>query len=308
MTEVEQDIFPNSSDFNGDITNFPKEVWDYFKEKGSGVVVTPAFLKEILGSTTIPLDQHDIYVMGKEKTTGKKKNNEPVFFTKLRIVSKSAERNTVQGLLGVKFLGGFGYMNNDSNSDLKVMRPTNIDKFVTHDSSQFRKRAVIYVNGHVLAMSRAEGFCRIPLMDDRVLAKFEKRSNAKKREAYARKKKGLNEWAHINRKAMMEENKKSILGMLVAYKKNLRDAEFFGEFMRDIVAIGLQLKEEFCSNANMEALLGDLGTDGMTKKRSHDDDEDDPELEVKKKRVLSKISHNLKLTALKNIASSEIKW
>lgn len=314
MNDVDNDFFPNSSDLNGDITTFPQEVWDYFKEKGSGDVVTPAFLKEISGSTTIPVEKHDIYVMGKEKTTGAgKKDNQPVFFTKLRIDSKSSERNTVQGLLGVRFLGGYGYMNNDSKSDLKVMRPTNIDKFVTQDSSQFRKRAVIHVNGHVLAMSRAEGFCRIPLMDDRVLAKFEKRSNAKKREAYARKKKGLNEWAHINRKAMQEENKKAILGMLVAYKKNLRDTEFFGEFMRDIVTIGLQLRDEFCSNANIETLLGDLGNlstghiKSNDKKRSRDNDEVE-DLEVKKRRVLDKISQNLKLTALRNIPSSKIKW
>lgn len=300
MNDVNNDFFPDVPE-NGDISNFPKEVWDYYKQKGSGHVVTPAFLLQICGSTTIPVEQHDIYVMGKEKSDlPGRKNNEPVFFTKLRIDSKSAERNTVQGLLGVRFLGGFGYINNNSNSELKVMRPTNIDKFVTRDSSQFRKRAVIHVNGHVLAMSRAEGFCRIPLMDDRVLAKFEKRSNAKKREAYARKKKGLNEWAHINRKAMLEENKKAILGMLVAYKKNLRDTEFFEEFMRDLIAIGLELRKEFCSNANME--IFSVPNDS---KRRIDNDE---ELEAKKRRVLRKISQNLKLTALKNISSSEIKW
>ena len=304
--DVDHDFFPSSAE-NGDISNIPRVVWEYYKEKGSGQVVTPAFLLEICGSTTIPVEQHDVYVMGKEESERKKKDNQPKFITKMRIDSKSAERNTFQGLLGVRFLEGFGYVNNGSNSDLKVMRPTNIDKLVTHDSSQFRKRAVIHVNGHVLAISRVEGFCRIPLMDDRVLAKFEKKSNAKKREAYARKKKGLNEWAHINRKAMQEENKKAILGMLVAYKKNLRDTEFFGEFMRDIMAIGVQLREEFCSNANMEKLLGDFSTND-NKRRVDDHDHGDDKLEVKKRRVLSKISQNLKLTALRNISSSEIKW
>ena len=311
-TNVDDDFFPFSEE-NGDISDFPGEVLSFFRKKGSGKVVTPAFLQEISGSSEIALEKHDVYVMGKRKSTGSgtKEANKPAFFTKMRIDSKSSLRNTVQGLLGVRFLGGFGYMNNNSSADLKVMRPTNIDKLVTEDSSQFRKRAVIHLNGHVLALSRAEGFCRIPLMDDRVLAKFEKRSNAKKREAYARKKKAGNEWAHINRNAMQEENKKTILGMLVPYKKNLGD-EFFREFMKDLIAIGLQLGDEFCTNASIDDLLvnvnsGTSGTSG-TRKRGIDEVDPDADLEAKKRVVLQKMSQNLKWTALKTISSSEIKW
>ena len=293
-----EDDFPLVEE-NGDISDFPKAVWHYYKTKGSGDVVTPSFLQKLLGSTTIELNKYDIYVMGKEKTgTGKHKNNKPVFFTKLRIDGKSAERNSVQGLLGVRFLAGYGYMNSDSN--LRVMRPTNIDKLVTQDSSQFRKRAVVYINGHVLALSRVEGFCRIPLMDDRVLAKFEKKSNAKKREAYARRKKRHNEWAHINRETMLEENKKVILGMLLKYKKNLGDNEFFREFMRDTMAISVELREEFCSDANIQDLLAGCG--GFDNKRRRIEGGD--ELEAKKKRVLKEIS-NLNT---RSFSSSKVMW
>lgn len=281
---------------NGDISDFPEEVMSYFNTKGSGDVVTPAFLHEISGSSEIALEKYDIYVMGKRKSTGTGKKK-AVFYTKMRIDSKGAKRNTVQGLLGVRFLSGFGYIKNGCNSDLKVMRPTNIDKLVTEDSNQFRKRAVIHLNGYVLALSLAEGFCRIPLMDDRILAKFEKRSNAKKREAYARKKKADNEWAHINRKAMRKDNKKALLGMLVPYKKNLGD-NYFEEFMKDIVAIGLQLEGEFCPNENVSPIIIDSGI----KKRSIDSNKED-----EKRVVLQKIQ-NRKWPALNTIASSGIKW
>lgn len=296
LVELVEDNFPDVEE-NGDITDFPKAVWSYYNTKGAGDVVTPKTLRELTGCTMIDVPQHDIYVMGKRKARdGKHKDNRPVFFTKMRIEGKSAARNSVQGLLAVRFTGGYGYRKSDSK--LRVMRPTNIDKLVTQDSSQFRKRAVVYVNGHVLALSRVEGFCRIPLMDDRVLAKFEKKSNAKKREAYARRKKGRNEWAHINRETMVEENKKVILGMLLKYKKNLGDKEFFLEFMQDIVAIGADLRDEFCSDANIEDLLA---VGGFEKKKRRVEEEDD--LEAKRQRVLKKISENLNTRAL-----SGMKW
>lgn len=321
-TKVDDDLFPFSEE-NGDISDVPKEVVSFFKKKGLGKVVTPAFLQEISGSPEIAVEKHNMYVMGKKIRTGSV--NRPAYLTKMRIDGKSSQRNSVQGLLGVRFLGGFGYMNNNCSADLRVMRPTNIDKLVTEDSSQFRKRAVIHLNGHVLALSRAEGFCRIPLMDDRVLAKFEKRSNAKKREAYARKKLAGNEWAHINRNAMQEENKKTILGMLVPYKKNLGD-EFFREFMKDLIAIGLQLGKEFGTNASIDDLLVNVninsgtggtinsGTSGTinrstsgTRKRGLNDVDPDADLEAQKRVVLQKISQN-KWTAVRTVSSSDIKW
>ena len=105
---------------------------------------------------------------------------------------------------------------------------------------------------------------------------------------------------------------------MLAYRNGYRVADLchalgcsqrhlYGVFMRDIMAIGVQLREEFCSNANMEKLLGDFSTND-NKRRVDDHDHGDDKLEVKKRRVLSKISQNLKLTALRNISSSEIKW
>ena len=297
---------------NGDISDVPPKVFGYFNERGQGQLVTPAFLVQITGSPVLDLERYDIYVMGKKN--GGAKNNPPAYMTKLRIVSKSSERNSTQGQLGVRFIQGFGYINNDSNSDLKVMRPTNISRLVTQDTSQFKLRAVIHVNGHVLAFSHAEAFIRIPLMDDRVLAKFENPINAKKRGAYARKQEALKEWAHINRKAMQEENKKAVLRMLVVYKKNLRDTDFFGEFMLDILAIGLQLRDEFCSNANMETLFGDFlervnsdNKENKENKKRSIDNEEDPDLEAKKRHALRK-TQNLNNTDLRKTSASSIKW
>lgn len=292
---------------NSGISDIPMNVLTFFHTKGSGTVVTPAVLKRLIGSATLDLSKFDIYTMGKRKALNKNGINPPAFFTKLRIYGKSAERNSVQGLLGVKFLDGYGYKL-VGDSELRVMRPTNIDKYVTEDSSPFRKRSVVYVQGHVFSLARLEGFINIPLMDDRVLAKFENKSNAKKREAYARKKKKSNEWAHINRTTMLRENKKVLLGMLLKYKRNLDDNNFFKEFMSDTLNIGLELGKEF--NVDVQHLV-DLQPKLQTPLPLVQDKVQVSAISsspnTKKRRLMQNITEKLNTSTLRRV-SSDKKW
>lgn len=289
-------------DPNGDIENFPKEVFSFYNRKGAGKVVTPAVLQGMIGSSTIPLHQHDIYVMGK-----KPGSTSPAYFTKMRIETKASERNTVQGLLGVRFLAGYGYhkwVKQGGNSDVTIKRPADIKKLVTEDTSSFKKRAVIYLNGNVLSLSLADGFCQIPLMDHRLLGDFENPHNSKKRDAYALKKKKGKEWAHINRNSMLVENKKAMHRMLLPYKKNLRDAEYFQEFMQDMVQGCLQLRKEFCPEEDPNRNIQQVLTCFSGNKRRSEQAASQPG----KRRVLDKMSKNLDTSGLQRIPPGEISW
>ncbi len=287
-----------------DMPWLPSEVFAYYSKRGSGKDVTTAVLQNMIGTDTIPLPKHDIYVMGKRLGS-----RVPVYFTKLRIETKASERNTVQGLLGVRFLAGHGYdkwVQQGGSTNVTIMRPADIKKLVTEDTGSFKKRAVIDLSGHLVSLSLADGFCRIPLMDHRLLADFEKATNSKKREAYALKKKVGNEWAHINRNSMLAENKKAMHRMILPYKKNLRDQEYFEEFMKDMVNGCLQLRREFCPNAddNTAKILKFFNYDSG----KDDKDVDSEEPKQKKRRIVDKVSHNLDTTGLKTIPSSEVSW
>lgn len=249
---------------NGEIGDFPQEVFAFFAKKGGGnTIVTPNLLLNLIGSKKICLAKYDIYVMGK-----KKGSLEPYYYTKLRIDTKASERNTVQGFLEVRFLAGYGYRQTGGDSSTRIMRPSGIQKLVTDDTGSFKKRAVIHLNdGGVIALSAADGFCDIPLMDDRKLAKFENSTNAKKkREAYARKKKTNNQWAHMSRVSMAAMNQKMILRMLLPYKNNLPEDMYFKEFSKDVVSLLLEVKDEFCPDAELE--LPDIAYAQATKRKA----------------------------------------
>ena len=291
-------------DLNGDISDFPPEVFSFFNKKGAGEAVTPAVLQGMIGSSTIPLPNHDIYVMGK-----KSGGTSPAYFTKLRVMTKASERNTVQGLLGVRFLAGYGYLKwveQGGSSDVTIKRPADIKKLVTEDTSSFKKRAVIYLNGNVLSLSLADGFCRIPLMDHRLLGDFENPTNSKKRDAYARKKKKGKEWAHINRNSMLVENKKTMHRMLLPYKKNLLEDEYFREFLKDMVEGCLQLRKEFCPDEDTERSTQQvLACFSGTKRKS---EEAVIQQQPGKRRVLDKVSNNLDISVLQKIPPVELSW
>lgn len=293
---------------NGDLT-IPQEVVAYFRKKGSSkTTVTPAALQRMINSTRIPLPQHDIYVMGKMKGS-----LEPCFFTRIRIVNKASERNTLQGLLGVRFIAGHGLRKMGGDTSMQIMRPAGIQKYVTDDTSNFKKRAVVHLGDEVLCLKDAEGFCDIPLMDDRTRARVEKVINAKKREAYARKKKGLEEWPHMNRKTMLADNQKTIHRMLLPYMKNLPTNQYFHHFARDMWAGLLQLRQEFCPDQG--GFILEVFPD-LCKKRSRDDGDqsnrNEPSVKEEqqepstKRRALNKLSKNA--STLRSICSSDVSW
>ena len=227
---------------NGDISEFPKEMFDFFNYPSKRKLVTPAMLTESLGRDTFRLDNCDIYVMGKR--TGCR---DPVFWTKLRIINREFERNVLQGFLGVQFMSGYGFNRCNCDNSIRLMRPTDIGKMVTEDVSVFKKRAVVNLNGTFISLEHAESFCDLPLMTSLDVSsnKRDNKVNGRKRKAYAKKQEISNKWAHISRESMEKEQKKSLHKMLLPYKKNLGMEVYFAEFMKDVLKNCELLKKEF---------------------------------------------------------------
>ena len=292
--------FKNDSEVNGLLDNFPLSVFSFYKTRFT-TTITPTFIEGLTGSRFIDIQDHDIYIMGKRK--GEKAN---CFWTKIRLLSSESSRNSLQGLLEVKLLEGYGFMNVGSNSDAKVMRPTNIQKLVTRDSVAFKKRAIVHIKGDVfLPLEGVDSHLRIPLMDEETLCSFEKSSNSRKREAYARKKASNNEWSHVNRVSMKKEHKKLIIRMVTPYKKNLGSG-YWIEFLNDLFTECLELKQEFIQDVtenDKEQFLEDLTHRVLGKVNKNNG----------KKRCSpgitgSEIPSISTMRSLKNIPSTDVSW
>jgi len=227
---------------NGDISSFPKEMFRAFDSKQ--ILVTPSLLNSIIGSEKINLENYDIYTMGKKKNDRKKH-----YWTKLRIKFREHSRNGIQGYLSVSFIAGYGFQNNNCESKLKIIRPTSIGKMVSDDGAVFKKRSMIDLNGTFIPLQSAEGFCSIPLLSSRQMKSDstfkDSKLNSNKRKAYASCQIHQKKWAHINRRIMENDQKKSLHSMLLPYKKNLPDKVYFNEFINDIVKNINLLKKEF---------------------------------------------------------------
>ncbi|AAR26899.1 FirrV-1-B24 [Feldmannia irregularis virus a] len=229
------------------LSSFPPDIFDHFDTKRTTTfnqMLTPADLLHLLGRETVPLQDYDIYVLGKRPGDSKIK-----FYTKMRIEHRVHARNIIQGFVGVRFLGGYGFENVANSASLKVMRPTDIQKLVTQDSVSFKKRALVYIDqDHVYPLTMIEPLCHIPLVASAALDKIDKKANARKREAYARKRSRCNDWAHVNREAIVSDNHTRLHRMLLAYKRNIRHKDFFDEFMMDVMKNCRQLERDFkCS-------------------------------------------------------------
>ena len=181
---------------------------------------------------------------------GKKKNDRKKhYWTKLRIKFREHSRNGIQGYLSVSFIAGYGFQNNKCERNLKILRPTSIGKMVSDDGAVFKKRSMIDLNGTFIPLQSAEGFCSIPLLSSRQMKSDstfkDSKLNSNKRKAYANCQIHQKKWAHINRRIMENDQKKSLHSMLLPYKKNLPDKVYFNEFINDIIKNINLLKKEF---------------------------------------------------------------
>lgn len=224
----------------------PPHIQEYFSTRGSGLRLNPSVVMGLVGSDKIPLHKYDIWVLGKTK------NGDSVY-TKIRIVSKEdVKRGNLQGLIEVTFIAGYGYdiLKSKGSDTHTVMRCANISKTLTEDKGYFKKRAVIDIdNKTAVSVHHADAFVRIPAMDYRLLEKFEKPCNTKKRHKYRELQCSNGSWPHKNRENVRKDNTMVLHKMLLPYRTNLDPHKYFGEFFKDILTACLDLGKNFSLSA-----------------------------------------------------------
>lgn len=289
------------SEENGSLAEFPNEVFKYYKKKFS-IDITPSYIKEITGEDRINIEKYDIYIMGKKK--GEKEN---CYWTKLRILASEYNQDSLQGLLEIKMIAGFGFVNTGSTLDTKIMRPTNIQQNITRDSVAFKKRAIVHIKGNLfLPLDKLDSHLNIPDMKEEKLSKFEKASNSRKREAYARKKINKNEWAHINRESLKSEHRKILIKMVTPYKKNLGTDEYWSEFRTDLINVCCELDKEYTgSSVEKEVVLKDLYANLLTTTTSN---KRKKSLDVASDDIIVDKNYPKINSGLKRIPLSKVKW
>lgn len=218
--------------------DMPPHVRKYFSTRGTGPILTPKDVVSLVGTSRIQLHKYDIWVCGKKKNQASQ-----TMYTRLRILSKENETSSLQGLLEVDFLQGHGFdkLTAEGSDTRKVMRCANISREVTEDEGSFKKRAVIDIKDTAICLDRADAFLKVPLMDHRVLSKFERSANTKKRYSYRAKKEKSGRW-----KNMVHDNDKILQQMLLPYKNNMAEDEYFAEFLRDMIEGCRNLQRSFC--------------------------------------------------------------
>lgn len=277
----------NASEFHCEITKI-------LHSSSWSCSVTPTDLVQLLGRETIPLQNYDIYAFGK-----KSGDSNTMFCTKMRILHRAQPRNMIQGFIGVRFLAGYGFKKVANNSTTKIMRPTDIQKLVTQDSVSFKKRAFVYIDEkHIFPLTMVESLCQIPLMEEALIIKIDKKANARKREAYARKRAHCQDWAHTNRTSVVNENHARLHRMLLTYKANLSKDDYFREFVKDVAQNCVRLKNDFQVNMN------DID-DAMVSltRMSYDNKSKENETSPKKQKIFG-----AKNAMLKRINVTEIGW
>ena len=233
MTEYDKDL-------NGDLSDFPPGMFKFFTDPSSRSIVTDKWIREVTGSPVINVQMHDIYVVGKRKS-----NRSPVFWTKMQITSRESKRNVFQGILSVRFTGGYGLKKSKEGSSIQMMRPINIREVVTEDICDIKRRAAIHLkDGHYVMLCDAEPFCHIPFINDQIPVSESNKIKSNKRKYYANKKDKDEQWPHITRQSVLKGNKRKLLKMIQPYRKNVSIDKFFAEFRLDIESILESMRDD----------------------------------------------------------------
>ena len=235
-------VYSSKFEDNGDISSFPKSMFDFFTKPSVRKHITTKWLIDSIGSPTIKVQDYDIYAMGKRLG-----DRTPVFWTKMRILTRESERNVFQGNLGVKILEGYGKKSMDGFHGITMMRPVKIRKLITQDISDFKKRAVIHLGGDNFAFLKdIECFAEFPYYTSKdIKATGDNSVNCRKRRYYAKRMDKKKSWAHISKESILIAHKKKIASMIQPYRKNAPIGLYFEEFIGDILKIIEEVRTDY---------------------------------------------------------------
>jgi len=122
----------------------PESVDKFFRgSDGTNVMASPNFLIQHTGSSRLYLPAYDIYHGGRD-------TNGEVVYTIYRILGKESVHNTIQGILEIRILDGYGIKKPDDGQVSAFMRPNDVKKMVTEGSTSIKRNSVITLSSGLL--------------------------------------------------------------------------------------------------------------------------------------------------------------
>lgn len=239
----------------------PSSVQAFFAGSGGiNVLASPTFLKTHTGKDRVNLPMHDIYHSGKDK------DGNPVY-TVYRILAKEYTHNTIQGMLRVSLVSGYG-VDDDGHADSvspssRFMRPNDLKKVMTTGTTSIKRNSVVvFKTGMVVRLEDIEHFCDLPIINKRELMAKQSVGAVCKRDMY-KATRGENNWAHVKQGALIKDMEASVHQLLLPYYRRYRDSEedpqhFFKAFMEDMIRTCTAHHKNFTDSSNFDDLLGEI--------------------------------------------------
>jgi hypothetical protein len=218
----------------------PASVVDFFMGAGGvNVMVSPTLLTQHTGLPRVYLPAYDIYHGGKGSS------GETVY-TRYRILGKESVHNTIQGVLEVRIVEGYGAKEDGddragSSGVCEFLRPNDIKKRMTEGTTSIKRNSVIILrSGLLVRLEDVENFCDLPIIERTRLFKSQTHVAISKRETY-KMVRGTDNWAHVKRGALARDMERSVHKLLLPYYRKYRtegDKDFFFRtFMEDLLVV-----------------------------------------------------------------------
>ncbi|CAM9204747.1 unnamed protein product [Pylaiella littoralis] len=243
----------------------PDAVLDFFAGSGGiNILASPLFLEKHTGSGRVYLPDHDIYHAGKDS------GGKPVY-TVYRIVGKEYKHNTIQGMLRVRLVSGYGVKGGGADGADGLMRPNDLKRLMTEGTTSIKRNSVVvFQTGMVARLEDIEIFCDLPLINKWDLVKKDSADAICKRDMY-KATRGEENWAHVKQGALIRDMESSVHQLILPYYRRYRENKndpqhFFRAFMEDMVRTCTAHHTNFTTGCSFDELLGDIAE--KSRKRS----------------------------------------
>lgn len=244
----------------------PESIECFFSGSGGiNIMASPSFLRQHTGYSRIYLPAYDIYHGGKD-------NNGKTVYTRYKIMGKESVHNTIQGILEVKIIEGYGLRDPSAAcaNECGFMRPNDIKKLMTEGSTSIKRNSVVILSsGLLVRLEDIENFCDLPIIERTRLFKSQTHTAISKREAY-KVIRGTDNWAHVKRGALARDMETSVHKLLLPYYRKYRagdgDDMFFRAFMEDLVIVCNAHHKNFVEGKDFGQLVTDTMFTGVKRK------------------------------------------
>ena len=232
---------------------------------GINVLASPAFLTTHTGKDRVNLPMHDIYHSGKDKDGNQ-------VYTVYRILAKEYSHNTIQGMLRVSLVSGYGVDDaGQADNVTRFMRPNDLKKVMTTGTTSIKRNSVVvFQTGMVVRLEDIEHFCDLPIINKRELMASQSVGAVCKRDMY-KATRGENNWAHVKQGALIKDMEASVHQLLLPYYRRYRGSEddpehFFKAFLEDMIRTCMAHHKNFTNSGDFDDLLGKIAV--KNKKRT----------------------------------------